>query len=49
VAEAVAFGVEDLKYGEKVWAAVVPKSGTSLDEKALKKALESKVAKVSLA
>lgn len=46
VAEAVAFGVEDAKYGEKVWAAVVPKSGAKLDEHKLKRALEEKVAKV---
>lgn len=48
VAEAVAFGVEDAKYGEKVWAAVVPKSGAKLDEQKLKRALEQKVAKVWL-
>ncbi|KAJ9116132.1 hypothetical protein QFC20_000810 [Naganishia adeliensis] len=48
VAEAVAFGVEDAKYGEKVWAAVVPKSGAKLDELKLKRALEEKVAKFKI-
>lgn len=53
VAEAVCFGVEDAKYGEKVWAAVVPKDKGDVGEKRarefearLKKALEGKVAKV---
>ncbi|GHJ89791.1 hypothetical protein NliqN6_6193 [Naganishia liquefaciens] len=48
VAEAVAFGVEDAKYGEKVWAAVVPKSGAKVDEESLKRALAGKVAKFKI-
>jgi acyl-coenzyme A synthetase/AMP-(fatty) acid ligase len=46
VAEAVSFGVPDVKYGEKVWAMVVLEQGVKEDEEALKKALEKKVAKV---
>jgi acyl-CoA synthetase (AMP-forming)/AMP-acid ligase II len=46
VAEAVSFGVPDVKYGEKVWAMVVLEQGVKEDEEGLKKALEKKVAKV---
>ncbi|KAK4705152.1 oxalate---CoA ligase, partial [Phenoliferia sp. Uapishka_3] len=41
VAEAVAFGVEDQKYGEKVWAAVVLKS--KLSEADIIKAVRQKI------
>ncbi|KAM0747492.1 acetyl-CoA synthetase-like protein [Meredithblackwellia eburnea MCA 4105] len=44
VAEAVAFGVEDEKYGEKVWAAVVLKSGASITEADIIKSVKSKIA-----
>jgi oxalate---CoA ligase len=46
VAEAVSFGVEDAKYGEKVWAMVVMKNGEAKDQNRLKKELEGKIAKV---
>ncbi len=47
VAEAVSFGVEDAKYGEKVWAMVVLKTGEKEDQARLKQELEGKVAKVN--
>jgi len=45
VGEAVAFGVPDSKYGEKVWATVVLKDGVKLDEKAIRGELNEKIAK----
>lgn len=52
VAEAVCFGVEDAKYGEKVWAAVVPKNDVKGKEEEfeaqLKKGLEGRVARFKI-
>ncbi|KAH8925096.1 acetyl-CoA synthetase-like protein [Atractiella rhizophila] len=45
VAEAVAFGVPDPTYVERVWATVVPKEGVKLNEFALKKELKGKLSK----
>jgi oxalate---CoA ligase len=45
VAEAVCFGVEDVKYGEVVWAGIVLKPGQPAGaEDRIKKALNGKVA-----
>ncbi|SCV67345.1 BQ2448_5991 [Microbotryum intermedium] len=43
VNEAVAFGVPDLKYGEKVWACVVVKEGSGLKEKAIIEEVRKKI------
>ncbi|ORY43940.1 peroxisomal-coenzyme A synthetase [Leucosporidium creatinivorum] len=43
VGEAVAFGVADEKFGEKVWAAVVLKKGSSIDEQTIIKQCKSKI------
>lgn len=45
VAEAVSFGVPDKLYGEVVWAAIVPKKGSSISEEEVKKQLAGNLAK----
>ncbi|GAA95375.1 hypothetical protein E5Q_02029 [Mixia osmundae IAM 14324] len=45
VAEAVAFGVPDEKYGETVWAALVLKDGSKLDAKSIQTAAAGKISK----
>jgi acyl-CoA synthetase (AMP-forming)/AMP-acid ligase II len=46
VGEAVAFGVADTKYGEKVWAAVVLKSGAKVTEAEIIKGVKAKISAV---
>jgi acyl-CoA synthetase (AMP-forming)/AMP-acid ligase II len=48
VGEAVCFGVPDDKYGEVVWAALVPKGSAKLATKQIQKDLESKLAKFKI-
>ncbi len=48
VGEAVSFAVPDKTYGEKVGAAVVLKSGASLDEASIRKALDGKLSKFKI-
>ena len=49
VAEAVCFGVEDVKYGEVVWAGVVLKPGQPAGaEQRIKKALDGNIAKFKI-
>lgn len=47
VGEAVCFGVPDEKYGEKVWAVVVLKSGAKKSESELIKSVKEKISAVS--
>ncbi|CED84694.1 Acyl-CoA synthetase [Phaffia rhodozyma] len=48
VGEAVCFGVPNEKYGEIVWAAVVPKSGAKLSVPQIQKDLGPKIAKYKI-
>ena len=48
VGEAVSFAVPDETYGEKVGAAVVLKSGASLSEDQIRKALDGKLSKFKI-
>ncbi|KAL7414668.1 putative peroxisomal-coenzyme A synthetase [Mrakia frigida] len=48
VGEAVCFGVPDDKYGEVVWAAVVPKTGSKLSTTQIQKDLASRLSKFKI-